>query len=210
MLSRSRRARHLDAFFDWVFVTDLARLKLEARAVAQRRRFNLHSFNIDAAGRAASHAITLIASLRDIGTVSAYLPIRGELDPGPVMLALHGLGYQVCLPMVEALGQPLTFRGWYPGTPTVRGNFGVDVPVAGKAAEPEVLLVPLLAYDSRGHRLGYGGGFYDRTIAAIRERRPIQAFGYAYADQCLPLVPTGDQDMPLDAIVTEVGIVRPE
>lgn len=209
MPSRSRRACQLAVSFDRIPVTDLARLKREARVAAQHSRLALHAAVADAAGRAARHALTLIAPLPDVGTVSAYLPIRGELDPRPVMLALHELGYQICVPTVQAPRQPLAFRGWRPEIPTVRGNFGVEVPVSGEDAEPDVMLVPLLAYDGRGHRLGYGGGFYDRTIAAIRQRRPVRAFGYAYADQGLPLVPTGDRDAPLDAIVTEAGIVWP-
>ena len=81
------------------------------------------------------------------------------------MLALSGLGYRLCVPVVEAPRLPLAFRTWTPGAATERGAFGIEVPVEGAPAEPDLLLVPMLAFDARGHRLGYGGGFYDRTIA---------------------------------------------
>jgi len=89
---------------------------------------------------------------------------------------------------------------------TERGHFGVHVPREGEPAEPEVLLVPLLAFDARGHRLGYGGGFYDRTIAALRARGEVHALGLAYAAQEIAAVSDGETDMRLDAIVTEAGI----
>ena len=138
-------------------------------------------------------------------TVAGYLPIRSEIDPRPAMLALAGLGYRVCVPVIEGRGRPLAFRAWTPGAATERGPFGVEMPVAGELVEPDVLLVPMLAFDARGHRLGYGGGFYDRTIGALRARREVQALGFAYAAQELPAVPDGETDMRLDAIVTEAG-----
>ena len=90
------------------------------------------------------------------------------------------------------------------------GAFGIEVPVAGEPAEPDLVLVPMLAFDPRGHRLGYGGGFYDRTIAALRARRPLVALGLAYAGQAVPEVPAGGTDMRLDGIVTEAGVLWPD
>ena len=139
--------------------------------------------------------------------VAGYLPVRSELDPRPAMLALRGLGYRLCVPVVEAPRLPLGFRTWAPGAATERGAFGIEVPVEGAPAEPDLILVPMLAFDARGHRLGYGGGFYDRTIAALRARRPLVALGLAYAGQELPEVPDGDHDMRLDGIVTEAGVL---
>ena len=124
-----------------------------------------HAAGAGAARLAAGHALEAIGHLRAVGTVAGYLPIRSEIDPRPAMLALIGLGYRVAVPVVEAPGQPLAFRAWSPGGTTEPGAFGVEVPVAAEPVEPDVLLVPMLAFDARGHRLGYGGGFYDRTIA---------------------------------------------
>jgi 5-formyltetrahydrofolate cyclo-ligase len=173
---------------------------LKARAVT-------HAAGAGAARLAAGHALEVIGHFRVARTVAGYLPIRSEIDPLPAMLALAGLGYQVCVPVVEGPERPLAFRSWTPGVATERGRFGVEVPVTGAPAEPDVLLVPLVAFDRRGHRLGYGGGFYDRTIAALRARREIQALGFAYAAQQVPAVPDSETDVQLDGIVTERGIV---
>ena len=158
-----------------------------------------------AARIAAGYALAAIGHLRAVRAVAGYLPIRGELDPVPAMLALSGLGYPLCVPEIEAPGHPLRFRAWQPGAATEPGRYGVEVPVGAALVEPDVLLVPLLAFDPRGHRLGYGGGFYDRTIAALRARGEVTALGLAYAAQMLPNVPTADTDMHLDGIVTEQG-----
>jgi 5-formyltetrahydrofolate cyclo-ligase len=182
-----------------------------ARAAALERRRAAHAAGAPGAGRlAAGHALEAIAGLRGVRVVAAYLPIRDEIDPLPAMLALSGLGYLVAVPVIEAQGRPLVFRSWTPGVATVAGPFGVPVPAAGETVEPEVLLVPMLAFDRRGHRLGYGGGFYDRTIAGLRARRELAAIGFAYADQEMPEVPDSQHDMRLDAIVTEAGVIRPD
>ena len=111
------------------------------------------------------------------------------------------------MPVIEASARPLAFRTWRPGVATVAGPLGVEVPVEGEPAEPDVLLVPMLAFDGRGHRLGYGGGFYDRTIAGLRARGRVTAFGFAYAAQQVDEVPDGETDMRLDAVITEAGIL---
>ncbi len=188
-------------------MSSLDHSKTAARAAALIARAALHAAGPGAARLAAGYALEAIATLRGVETVAGYLPIRSELDPRPAMLALAGLGYRICVPVIEAPDRPLAFRSWSAGAATMRGPFGVEIPVAGEPAEPEVLLVPMLAFDARGHRLGYGGGFYDRTIAALRARRRVWALGLAYAAQEVPAVPDGDTDMRLDAIVTEQGIV---
>jgi 5-formyltetrahydrofolate cyclo-ligase len=182
-----------------------------ARAAALERRRAAHAAGAPGAGRlAGGYALETIAGLRGVGVVAGYLPIRDEIDPLPAMLALSGLGYRVAAPVIEARGRPLAFRSWTPGGTTVTGPFGVPVPAAGETVEPDVLLVPMLAFDRRGHRLGYGGGFYDRTIAGLRARREIAAIGFAYADQEMPEVPDSEHDMRLDAIVTDLGVIRPD
>jgi 5-formyltetrahydrofolate cyclo-ligase len=185
----------------------LVQSKRAAREAALRVRRAAHEAGAGAARLAGGHALEAIGHLREVGTVAAYLPIRDEIDPLPAMLALHGLGYRVCVPVIAARARPLAFRSWHPGVATVAGPLGVEVPVEGEAAEPDALLVPMLAFDASGHRLGYGGGFYDRTIAGLRARGAVAAFGFAYAAQQVDEVPDGETDMRLDAVVTEAGIL---
>lgn len=158
----------------------------------------------EAARWANAHAVEAIGRLGP-ATVAGYMPIGDELDPRPAMAALAASGYLVCVPVVEARGRPLAFHLWTPDAATAPGTYRIAVPVAAEAAEPDVLLVPLLAFDRRGHRLGYGGGYYDRTIAALRARRPVVALGFAYAAQEMALVPDAEFDMRLDGIVSEDG-----
>ena len=125
-----------------------------------------------------------IGHLRAVGTVAGYLPIRSEIDPRPAMLALTGLGYRV-----RAGGRGTAAGRWRsgPGSPggddRARARSASRCRSAAEPVEPDVLLVPMLAFDARGHRLGYGGGFYDRTIAGLRARREVHALGFAYAAQ---------------------------
>jgi 5-formyltetrahydrofolate cyclo-ligase len=184
--------------------------KAAARALALEQRRAAHAAGAPGAGRlAAGHALEVIAGLRGVAVVAAYLPIRDEIDPVPAMLALSGLGYAIAVPVIEGRGRPLVFRRWTQGSATVPGLFGVPVPADGERLEPDALIVPMLAFDRRGHRLGYGGGFYDRTIAELRARREVAAVGFAYADQEMPEVPDSEHDMRLDAVVTEAGVIRP-
>lgn len=168
----------------------------------------LHAAGAGAARRAAGHALNAIGALHGVRRVSGYLPIRSEIDPLPAMLALHGLGFTVCVPVIAARDRPLSFRTWTPGCALVRGKFGVEVPERGQVVEPEVLLVPLLAFDDRGCRLGYGGGFFDRTLAGLRALGRVQAFGFAYAGQQVARAPICATDAPLDGVVTETGLRR--
>lgn len=146
------------------------------------------------------------------GIVSGYRRIRSELDPEPLMLALVARGCRLCLPVIAGEGLPLGFREWSPGAALEPGPFGAEVPAAGAWLEPELLIVPLLAFDAAGRRLGYGGGFYDRTIARLAAMRapprPVRAVGVAYAAQQVAEVPAEATDRCLDAIVTEAGVVR--
>ena len=130
--------------------------------------------------------------------IAGYWPVRGEIDPRPLLLAL---GRPIALPVTGPRGTALTFRLWQPGDALTAGPFGLSEP-AGPPAEPDVLLVPLLAYDARGNRLGYGGGYYDRTIAATG----ALAIGAAYAGQEVAAVPVGPDDRPLAGVVTEAGL----
>jgi 5-formyltetrahydrofolate cyclo-ligase len=174
--------------------------KAAARIRAAERRARAH--DAAAGTRAAAHLSAYLEAFAG-RVLAGYLPIRTEIDPRPVLAAWSG---PVALPVVEAPRRPLVFRGWRPGDPLVRGSFGVPVPEAVRLLVPEVLIVPLLAFDGRGYRLGYGGGFYDRTLAALRGAgRPVAAVGFAYAAQRADALPTDATDVRLDAVVTEDG-----
>lgn len=181
--------------------------KRAARTAATEVRAGAHKHAAGAGRLAAGFMLEALGQMRGVRTVAGYLPFRSEIDPLPAMMALHGLGYRVCVPVIEGRGLPLAFRAWKPGCRTVRGAFGVRVPVEGALVEPDLLIVPLLAFDAKGHRLGYGGGFYDRTLAALRAERPVAAIGLAYAAQAVARVPHGPDDRRLDAVATEAGLV---
>ena len=136
--------------------------------------------------------------------LAGYMAMRTEIDPTAAMAAHQG---PVCVPVIVAAAQPLRFREWTPGCAMMLGAFGAMIPAEGGWIEPEVLIVPLLAFDARGYRLGYGGGFYDRTLQALRARHPTLAIGFAFAAQEMPQVPVDATDQRLDAILTENGPV---
>lgn len=145
--------------------------------------------------------------------VAGYWPIRSEIDPRPLMRALLGRGGRLSLPVIEGEGLPLTFREWTPGAVMEPGPYGAEVPKGGAWLRPDLLLVPLLAFDAGGRRLGYGGGFYDRTLGELRATRPdgtlpLRAIGLGFAAQQMKAVPTEETDQPLDAVVTEEGVLR--
>jgi 5-formyltetrahydrofolate cyclo-ligase len=140
--------------------------------------------------------------------VSGYWPLAGELDIRPLIHQIHEAGHRIALPVVKAKGEPLLFRHWVPGTPLVQGSFKVMTPPEGAPElEPQVLLVPLLAFDRAGYRLGYGGGFYDRTLEKRRREahsgHPVLAIGIAFAAQETESLPRGPFDQRLDWIATE-------
>ena len=136
-------------------------------------------------GQAAEILADLLAAYRDL-PLSGYMAMRTEIDPLSAMTAHPG---PVGVPVIIAKGQPLRFREWSPGCTMVPGSFGAQVPAEGAWIEPEVLIVPLVAFDARGYRLGYGGGFYDRTLELLRSRRNTLAIGFAFSGQEMPDVP---------------------
>jgi len=187
-------------------MTDMTALKAETRKAAFARRKA-------AAGRQAEEAATahLLALLRaeTAGAVAGYMKIRTEIDPVGAMTALVAAGRPVCVPVITGPGRPLAFRAWTPATEMIDGPFGARVPAAGSWITPAALIVPLLAFDRDGFRLGYGGGFYDRTLERLRAAAPVLAVGFAFAGQEMETVPTEPTDQRLDVIVTETGVIRP-
>ncbi len=137
--------------------------------------------------------------------LSGYMPMRTEIDPLPAMAAHLG---PVGVPVIMAAGQALRFREWTPGCVMVEGAFKAWVPVDGTWVTPRVLIVPMLAFDARGYRLGYGGGFYDRTLQGLRAAGPVVAIGFAFAAQEVAAVPIDENDQRLDMVVTESSVRR--
>ena len=140
--------------------------------------------------------------------ISGYWPIRDEIDPRPAMRALAERGFRLALPVSLASGEPLAFRAWKPGDRLAPDLMRIDAPLPeAPAVTPVLVLVPMLAFDRACRRLGYGAGFYDRTLAALRRTGATLAVGLAFSAQEVASVPTGPDDAPLDAVVTESGVV---
>lgn len=138
-------------------------------------------------------------------TVAGYWPLRSEIDIRPLLSLLHARGHRLALPRTPPRGNPLAFHGWAPGDPLSPGPMGTWQP-SGELVEPDVLLIPLLAFDDTGARLGYGGGYYDRTLARLPHALTI---GCAYASQRMAAVPMGPHDIRLQAVATEHGVLHP-
>ncbi|WP_226781780.1 5-formyltetrahydrofolate cyclo-ligase [Oceaniglobus trochenteri] len=180
------------------------RRKAAARKAAFQRRKAAFAA---APPAAAGHLSAVLAGYRGV-PLAGYLPIRSEIDPIPAMAEASAHG-PVGVPVIRSAGQPLKFALWSPECALVPGAFGAMVPPAPEWMTPEILIVPLVAFSRGGGRLGYGGGFYDRTLETLRAARPTLAIGFAFAAQetdDLPLEPT---DQPLDLIVTEEGVLTP-
>ena len=176
--------------------------KAAARKVAFAARKGVHGRGLDAAAQ--GYLRDLIAPLGPVA-LAGYMPIRTEIDPLPVMAAHGGT---VGVPVILGAGQALRFDRWTAGSEMIAGAFGAMIPAVSQPLVPRVVIVPLVGFDARGYRLGYGGGFYDRTLAGLRAAGPVLAVGFAYAAQELAEVPTDQYDARLDAIVTEQGVRR--
>lgn len=153
-------------------------------------------------GQAAELLADFLAAYRG-KALAGYMAMRTEIDPLAAMAAHQG---PVCMPVIIGAGQALKFREWSPGCAMEMGAFGAEIPAQGPWIEPEVLIVPLVGFDARGYRLGYGGGFYDRTLQGLRAKRATLAVGFGFAAQELPEVPIDEFDQRLDVMVTEDGV----
>lgn len=158
---------------------------------------------------AQARLVQYIEEIPALETISGYWPMRDEMDPMPALTSLHEQGFRICLPVVRQKGTSLVFRIWHPGAQMVPGAYGEMIPAEETQAEPDALIVPLLAFDQNGHRLGYGGGFYDRTLAELRSRRRAYGIGFAYGAQLVDDLPVGPYDQRLDVIITETATILP-
>jgi 5-formyltetrahydrofolate cyclo-ligase len=140
--------------------------------------------------------------------VAGYAAIRSEIDPFPLMGRLAAQRAQLALPVIMARDQPLQFRVWAPGSALRRGPLGIlEPPLEAGEITPDILLVPLVAFDRAGHRIGFGAGYYDMTINALRAKKAITAIGVAFATQEIPQVPATERDARLDLVLTERELI---
>jgi 5-formyltetrahydrofolate cyclo-ligase len=180
--------------------------KTELRAQLRGLRRSLASENPDAATLAAG--LAPLDRLPAFSVVSGYHPMGSEIDPRPLMLRLAAVGARTALPVAIHRDAPLEFRAWAPGEPLAPDAFGIPAPAASSPlVTPDLVIAPLLAFDSQGNRLGQGAGHYDRTLANLRARAPVFVLGLAYAGQELAELPAEAHDERLDAILTETAYI---
>ena len=174
------------------------------RKEAREHRAALARAMPDFAARIAAKFMLASGSL-----VGGYRALRDEADPHALLERLAGNGCELCLPRLAERDAPLWFHRWAPGQILVKGAFGVEEALPDwPRVWPTIVLVPLLAFDAFGYRLGYGGGYYDRTLAALGERGPVTAIGVAFAGQEVSALPVEEHDRPLDMVLTEEGVRR--
>ena len=183
-------------------MNDLTDVKSKARAQAFARRKAAHA---DDPGTGAGLLSSFLAGFRGV-PLAGYVPIRTEINPLPAMAEASAHG-PVGVPVISAAGQPLRFARWEPEMAMVSGPFGARIPANPVYFDPEILIVPLVAFDASGGRLGYGGGFYDRTLEGLRARGATLAVGFAYGAQEASDLPLEATDQPLDLIVTETQVL---
>lgn len=188
-------------------MTDLHKIKDQARRDARERRKFAASQQVNAAFKACRTFLKHF-EIGEGDTVALYRAIQSELDPQPLVEALWKAGIETCFPVVAKADTPLEFRAANAKTLFISGAFGASIPEDGTPiVTPTIIIAPLLSFDRAGYRLGYGGGFYDRTLENLRALAPTRAYGYAYAAQEVDTVPIEPTDQRLDGIVTEGGII---
>jgi 5-formyltetrahydrofolate cyclo-ligase len=178
-------------------------LKTDIRRAAAARRAALPAAE-RAAAAATIAARPLPVAVRPGAIVSGFSPLKSEINPVPLMRAFAAAGATLALPVVAGRGKPLTMRSWNFGEPLVSGVWGIREPPPGAPEVfPDILIVPMLAFDRAGRRIGYGAGYYDMTIARLRGMKPVIALGIAYAAQELAEIPATPRDAALDLVLTE-------
>ena len=147
-----------------------------------------------------THALGQLLTSQPGALIGFYWPFKGEYDPRPLARSLHAQGLRLALPVVVRKANPVVFRGWWPGIPMESGAWNIPVPACGDPVDPELLLVPLVGFDRSNYRLGYGGGYYDRTLAAARVRPRTVGVGFELS-RIATIYPQA-HDIPMDQIVT--------
>jgi len=181
--------------------------KAQLRAALRARRDALPPGERQAAAEAIA-ARTFPLPVGPSTIVSGFMPLKSEINTLPLLEKLAGAGASLALPVVVGRGKPLIMRAWRWGEPLDAGVWGIREPrPEAPEVEPDILLVPLLAFDRRGQRIGYGAGYYDMTIARLRTHKPITAIGIAFAAQEVANVPANGFDAPLDLVLTEREVV---
>jgi len=191
--------------------SELGAAKAELRARAKQVRVGLSASERElAVEQVAVAGAALVAELGG-KVIAGYYPINDELDSQPLMESLSSQGLTLALPVTPPAPGPLSFLEWMPGDPLEEARFGVMTPPASSPElDPDVVFVPLLAFDAAGHRLGYGAGYYDRTLAALRGKNRVTAIGLAFAEQEVAALPHDARDQRLDWVVTQAGARRIE
>ena len=182
-------------------VSDLPKAQLRATALSKRDA--LSSDQRDAAARIIATR-SLPVRIQASAVLAGFWPIRSEIDPRPLMKALEKQGARLALPVIGARDMPLTFRAWTDDTALQKGPLGISQPAdLAQQMAPDIVLVPLAAFDRHGHRIGYGAGLYDRTLTDLRAQKTIVAIGIAFAVQEIERVPATAHDATLDFVLTE-------
>ena len=187
---------------------EIAQAKKSLRSQVIKRRDELpEAKSLENSAIVAMQAKALSARFEQKAYISVYARMGSEIDPAPMCDQLTDLGRILCLPVMIQLGQPLIFRQWRPGDELEPKKWGILEPLAdAPVVEPDLLLLPMVAFDAQGWRLGYGGGFYDRTLARLRSRKTIIAIGLAFDEQEVDVVPHAAYDERLDLVLTPSGL----
>ncbi len=183
----------------------LSRWRREQRERLLAARLAMSTQAHRAASRAIGERLSLLLQELRPATLAGYWPIRREFNPLPLMQQLLASGVRVALPAMPSKQAPLEFRLWYPGAQLGVGAYDIPYPSQGAAVLPDMLLIPLLGYDAEGYRLGYGGGFYDRTVVALDLRPHLVGLGFSAA--WLPTIKPQPHDIRMDHILTEAASI---
>jgi 5-formyltetrahydrofolate cyclo-ligase len=194
-------------------VTSVVRHSTAAAAKAELRRAALERRDSLPAAERAAAAATLAerafpVALAPGSIVAGFMPMKSEINPLPLLRKLADAGARLALPVVAGRGQPLIMRAWAFGSPLATGVWGIREPEpTAPALAPDLLIVPLLCFDRAGHRIGYGAGYYDMTIGALRAQKAVLAIGIAFSAQEIAAVPATPHDAPLDLVLTEREVI---
>jgi 5-formyltetrahydrofolate cyclo-ligase len=188
-------------------LTETQQVKAQLRAQALALRDALPAA-VRAAAAAAIAGRAFPLAIKPGMIVAGFSPMKTEINPVPLMRKLADLGAQLALPAIDGRGKPLIMRAWKFGDPFKAGQWGIREPVPeAPQVDPDILIVPLACFDRAGHRIGYGAGYYDMTINALRAKKKIVAIGIGFAAQEIPQVPATERDARLDLVLTEREVI---